>query len=256
MELVEDLRANGPKSSTTTPETPKQGENLKECGLDTYDCPVCNNTGEILYEKNGMWYGRECECMNRRRSIRRITTSGMTDLLDRYTFANYETPDENRAVIKARAMAYCEDKAGWFYFGGRSGSGKTHLCTAICGELIRVGMNVRYVLWKDMSVQAKASMTDSDAYERIIEPLKKIQVLYIDDLFKVGKGAEPTQGDVNLAFEILNARYNDRRKMTIISTELPIEDVLSLDEALGSRIYERAKGNILSAPDENWRMRN
>ena len=83
--------------------------------------------------------------------------------------------------------------------------------------------------------------------------LKTIPVLYIDDFLKC-KG-EPSTGDLNLAFELINGRYNNEKLRTIISTERSIENVLDFDEALGSRIYEKSKGYCLSAPHENWRMR-
>ena len=38
------------------------------------------------------------------------------------------------------------DPKGWFVTTGRSGAGKTHLCTAICGELLHRGLPVRYML--------------------------------------------------------------------------------------------------------------
>ena len=88
------------------------------------------------------------------------------------------------------------------------------------------------------------------------------QVLYIDDLFKIGKGQDgrkqrPTSADVNLAFEILNYRYNKPTCITIISSELYAEDILDIDEAIGSRIYERAKiVNISNDRAKNQRIKN
>ena len=78
------------------------------------------------------------------------------------------------------------------------------------------GVETRYALWRDMSVQAKAVVNDEQEYQRLVGPLKRVRCLYIDDLFKTGKGQQPTTGDVNLAFEILNSRYNDSTKITII----------------------------------------
>ena len=117
------------------------------------------------------------------------------------------------------------------------------------------GIDTRYMLWKDASVQAKAAVNDEAEYRRLVEPLKRIKCLYIDDFFKIGKGQEPTTGDVNLAFEILNSRYNDSGKITIISTERDMEKLLEIDEAVGSRIYERSKDFYLSlAGKSNWRL--
>ena len=45
------------------------------------------------------------------------------------------------------------------------------------------------------------------------------------------------------AFEILNYRYNNKKLITIISTEQSIDNIIEFDEALGSRIYEMTKDN-------------
>ena len=75
-------------------------------------------------------------------------------------------------------------------------------------------------------------------------------MLYIDDFFK----GSVSDADINLAFELLNDRYNSKR-MTILSSERSVEDILELDEAIGSRIYERSKGFYARLPAKNWRLR-
>lgn len=225
-------------------------ETLEDYDLGGVDCPVCNNSGSIAYYRDGILYSRECECMNKRRSLRRIRKSGMTDLLSRYTFDSFKTPDENRLRIKINAERFADADDGWFYIAGQSGSGKTHICTAICNRLIERNQNVYYMSWRDESRSLKAIM-NSDEIEAPLKRLKKVSVLYIDDFFKGGV-SDP---DIRLAFEILNARYNDITLRTIISTEIDIKKLLEIDEALGGRVYERARGHMFQAPKENWRLR-
>ncbi|MBQ3423200.1 MAG: DNA replication protein, partial [Romboutsia sp.] len=62
---------------------------------------------------------------------------------------------------------------------------------------------------------------------------KNARVLLIDDLFK----GSVTPSDINIMFEIINYRYLNKKPM-IISTEKYLDDLLSIDEALGSRIIE------------------
>lgn len=112
------------------------------------------------------------------------------------------------------------------------------------------------MLWRDLAVKAKA-LVNTDEYHRILQPLKDVPVLYIDDMYKTGKGQSPTTADVNLAFELINYRYNDETKRTIISTERTLDELMSIDEAVGSRIYERSKGYRLDFSDkQNWRLRD
>ena len=75
-------------------------------------------------------------------------------------------------------------------------------------------------------------------------------MLYIDDLFK----GNVTGADLNLAFQLINARYNDRKLITILSSELTLSEIIEQDEALGGRIYERARGFVLAAPNRNRRL--
>ena len=226
-------------------------ETLADYGLDNVDCEECNNTGRILYEKDGTLYSRECQCMPKRRSLRRIKNSGLSDMINRYSFDNYETPDETRRKTKAKAVAYVSEDTSWFYIAGRSGSGKSHICTAICAELINKGKDVYYMSWRDESTAIKACVTDTEAYESKMKKLKTVDILYIDDFLK----GSDTDADIRLAFEIINSRYNDTKLRTIISSERDITELLERDEALGGRIYERAKGYTLKSPDSNWRLR-
>jgi DNA replication protein DnaC len=192
--------------------------------------------------------------MKRRRSLRSIRKSGLGDMLSRYTFDNYETPDERRALIKDTAKRFVDSDTGWFFIAGHSGSGKSHICTAICSALIDKGNEVKYMLWRDENTALKSCITEYDEYQRRINKLKNVPVLYIDDFWKVRDGSL-TNADVNLTFEIINARYNDITKRTIISTELMYSDIIRVDEAIGGRIFERSRGFSVKAPDENWRLR-
>ena len=223
---------------------------LSECGLDNVDCPLCENRGYLLSEQDGTLRTKECECMNKRRSLRRIERSGMKDMLGRYTFDTYEVPDAARLKIKHLAKRFADDDTGWLFLSGQSGSGKTHICTAICSRLIERGKNVYYMRWRDESRYIKSVINTEEAEPRL-EKLKQVSVLYIDDFLKGGCG----EADIRLAFEIINDRYNDTSLRTLISSELSIKQILDADEALGSRIYERSKDYMLQAPKENWRMR-
>lgn len=204
------------------------------------DCPICKNRGMITEVRDGYLVSVECRCMKKRRSLRQIERSGMKGLLDRYTFANFETAEPWQAGMKRKAADFLEDESGrWFAALGSVGAGKTHICTAICGELLNRGCGVRYMLWRDESVKIKAVANDADEYERLISPFKFAPVLYIDDLFKTKQGDLVKPADVNLAFELLNFRYCNKKLVTVISSEKTMDELLSVDEAIGSRIYER-----------------
>lgn len=225
--------------------------------LQHYDCPVCKNRGYVAELRDGNIVCRECKCMPVRRSMRNISKSGLQSLLSACTFETYRTPSEWQKDARSAAERFTEDDTGkWFMACGSVGSGKTHLCTAICGELLKKGVEVRYMLWRDESVKLKACVNENAEYHKMIHPLKTVRALYIDDFFKTEQGKNPTTADINLAFEILNARYANKYLITIISTEKSPEELLEIDEAIGSRIYERIRGYCvrIEGKDKNWRL--
>lgn len=224
--------------------------------LDGEDCPICKNRGYTVEARNGTTVCVECACMAKRRSIKRIEKSGLGDMVKRYTFDNYQTPEVWQENAKKKAIQYMKNPCEqWFVACGCVGSGKTHLCTAICSELMNSGLEVRYMRWKDDGGRMKAAVNDSDEYRNLVEPMKRVSVLYIDDFWKAGKSSV-TKGDIDLAFEILNARYNTKNLITIISSEHSIKQMVNIDEAVGSRIYERSKETCLEMTgNKNWRLR-
>lgn len=227
-------------------------ESLDDFDLGGFHCELCNDKGYLLRkDEDGTLWSRECSCMKRRRTERNIRKSGVSDMLQRYTFDSYITDTVLRKKIKETAKKFAESDKGWMIVSGRSGSGKSHICVATCGALIEKGEEMRYLSWRDDSVNLK-SILNTPEYKEAVDKLIRVPVLYIDDFFK----GTVSDADINLAFQILNGRYNDSKKRTIISTELSMEQIFSRDEAIGGRIFERSRGFIVNAPDENFRMRS
>lgn len=225
--------------------------------LPDYDCQECRNKGVIYFEKDGYEYSRECKCMKIRRSVQRIKKSGMKDILDKYTFDTYSAESDWQKYVKSKAAAFVKSAKGCLFIGGQVGCGKTHICTAIVGELIKQGNEARYMQWRDDVVKIKQN-ANSEMYNQIVEPFKKVKVLYIDDLFKVKAGEQPTPADVNIAFEILNHRYLNDGYITVISSEKTGKELVEIDEAVGSRIVEMSGDyfiNIGHDTKKNYRLR-
>lgn len=209
--------------------------------LEGYKCTECGNKGIVAFEYEGAIKYKECDCMKKRKYYADIIKSGLKDTIRKYTFSQYIIKESWQQTAKNAAIKFItnHDKS-WFYMGGQVGCGKTHLCTAIVSELLKRGHEANYMLWRDEVVPLKACVNDQE-YSRQIIKLKEVPVLYIDDFFKTEKGKDPTPAEVNIAFELLNYRYNNDKLVTIISSEKSIDDLLAIDEAVGSRIYQRSK---------------
>ena len=106
--------------------------------LTGVDCPACLNRGYFhRVDETGRRYVAECSCMEQRRSLERMKRSGLAELLDRYTFQNWQTPEPWQERARELAYRYAEERAGWFVMAGTVGAGKTHLCTALCSGCSR-----------------------------------------------------------------------------------------------------------------------
>lgn len=234
---------------------------------DGYNCQKCHNKGWIMRPvqlESGHWStaSRHCKCMKIRLTIKRMQKSGLKNIIKDYTFDKFHADDDWQMTIKHAAVDYAKNPDGWFFIGGQSGSGKTHICTAICREFLLAGREVKYMLWRDDVSRIKNVANDAEQREALMDQFKKVEILYIDDLFKTGRGNDglkqrPTVADVNAAFEILNFRYNNPKLLTIISSECTINDIIDIDEATGGRIFEKAKSAFSLKPDKsrNYRLK-
>lgn len=96
-----------------------------------------------------------------------------------------------------------------------------------------------------MIISLKQSVMDELNHLKEMEKLLNPRVLFIDDFLK----GKTTDSDLNYIYRIINSRYLSNKQL-IISTENSMEEILSWDEAVGSRLVEMAGENIIYF-DEN-----
>ena len=241
-----------------------EAEKFNSCNGDLkgYDCHICKNRGwncVVVDSGNGRYSiaVQECGCQAVRRSLRQMSESGVDCDIRLTDFVPYE-PWQKRMLLTAKNYIADHDKQ-WLYVGGQVGCGKTLLCSGVFVELIKkTSLQGKYMLWRDEVVKIKACVNSEQEYTALIEPLKEVPILYVDDFFKVERGKRPTAADINVAFEILNYRYN-KKLATIISSELFLKDIVACDEAVGSRIYQLAKLSSIEVGKDikkNMRLRD
>ncbi len=227
--------------------------------LGDYDCPACRNKG-LVYTLHGLQeVVRFCDCMPIRDRIRRMKRSGLYDKLQSKRFASFDAaePWQKMLLDRAKQFAQKHDMPG-FFIGGQQGCGKTHLCTAICGSLLRQGLDVQYFVWETYvkEILSRSGVSDRDERERLIQPLMLSDAVYLDDFFRKEC---PTQAERSVAFDVINRRYTEG-KLTIISSENRIGALLETDQAIASRIREMCgeKYCLDVAPDirKNHRLHN
>lgn len=229
-----------------------------------YDCPICKNKGYVYTvetkelelangEKQSSDYlmATQCDCWKVRESLKILAESGLTETMQKETFDTYKTPNEWQATIKQKALDFLSSETPFFYIGGFTGSGKTKICTCILSEYIKQLKSVRYIVWNDYISEIMSNM---EIMDESIAKLQKVDILYIDDLYKFA----PKDFEKKVLFRIVNYRARNGLK-TLFSSELKLinktkvdgelydyGDIISIDLAVGGRIYESAgKGEFV-----------
>ncbi len=236
---------------------------MEQMKVDTYNqsqgeddgtgvqCDKCNNRALIASLNDmGKFSVRPCKCSGIRLTVIRLQRQGLYEAAKKKTLSGFQTDTESQRALKTLVQKFLAEKdSRWMILCGQSGAGKTHLCTAAFVRLsVDRCLDGRYLVWNSDSRRIKATAKDGD--DRMLNDFKKCDLLYIDDLFKCKRDSEPSDADIRLAFEILDYRYSNRLT-TIISSEMVLEDIQYLDEAIYRRIREMCGtyiGNISRDP--------
>lgn len=247
---------NFTKSSEAIPTEinyPKMLVNGVERSVEWWDGETLETSCWISYrDEKGNTFSWETDYGIEQRNMMRLKKSGLGELVKKCTFENFVTKHQYQKIMKDKALRYIENPVGWFSVLGQSGSGKTHLCTAICNKLIKHGRTFEYMLWMQHVNEIKYKREENFP---LLKKYRDVNVLYIDDFLKTKDGKDPTKVEIELAFEILDARYRDN-KISIISSEKTIEQIKAYDYAVAGRIVENSGTNLLKlGKDERKDMR-
>lgn len=217
-----------------------------EINIEPYEKGVCQTCGRTLFARNIPFIGEiilECECEKQLKQKenedleaaaleRKISNlkyiCGMMPLNKNMTFENFERREgTEKAVEEARLYAnkFSKVKKGLLFIG-TTGSGKTHLACAIGNHLLNEGYDVKFKRAVDLPTDAKR---DYNA----LEPLKKCQLLIVDDM-----GADTdAQWISTLWLSIIDYRIGYMLP-TVITTNLNEEEMMSrFDKRITDRIF-------------------
>lgn len=224
-----------------------------------YKCPKCKDK-EFIMLSDGSCI--ECDCRGKRiaynKALKKLEQSGISDAFRKKTFNNFKYEHHMElmnAFLKAKTYVKEFDitkENDSIAFCGVVGSGKTHLAVSIANELLDTAVGVMYMPYRHSITNLKQFITDSDKYQKEIDNYKNAEVLFIDDLFK----GKITESDINIMFEIIDYRYF-KGLPVIITTEKSMSELISIDEAVGSRLFEMCKDYTvhITDPKLNYRLR-
>lgn len=226
-----------------------------------YSCSKCLDRGRIyIYdEQEDDIVSVKCECYQTKVSQALARTSGFGFMLETYKFDNFVTNNDFQKEMVRLAKKFCEDEdARWFFLGGQSGVGKTHICTAVANHYIEQGVPTKYICWNSWATNLKKLFNSPDEYYKHLDEALNVKVLFLDDLFKgaTARDTQPTEADIKLAFEVINGRYLSTDKITIISSEWFMGDLITFDEGTFSRVFQECgeyQFGIARSKERNFR---
>lgn len=204
-----------------------------------YTCEKCSDSGFVGQKM--------CSCLKEVLLRMNIASSGMAKLMDRQSFDNFDLEWYNTGEENYKRMKYNFGVAKRFAEGfgnkhenllliGSTGTGKTHISTAIAREVISRGFEVLYD-----SSQNIISAFENDRFhtgygqrEQTSDKYLECDLLILDDL-----GTElVNQFTLSCLYNLINTRQN-RGLSTIISTNLSSDELAGKYEG---RIYSRIVG--------------
>ena len=192
-----------------------------------YECQKCKDTGytEVM-----------CECFRKALVKEMLNASGIKDLIERQTFDNFNLSyytDRRMAQNYAELRAFKAEGDNYLMLGG-TGLGKTHLSSAVAGNIINLGKWVIYIPSTDlMSDYENERFNKGESTEKYVN----CDLLITDDLgTEVGN-----QFTVSALYSLINTRMI-KRKSTIINTNLSQSD---LQKRYGERIVSRLFGEYI-----------
>lgn len=218
-------------------------------------CTVCAND-KLIPAVDGDYFGFiPCRCINADVVRQTIAASGLEHEINSKSFATFKAETNFQKNFKARAVDYLREiksnKKYWFYAGGQTGAGKSHICIAIANRFLQNNYRLKYMRWVDELRLIKSNFSTGKLQE-----FKECDVLYIDDLFKGTKN--PSEYDIGIAFELINYR-DSNNLITIISSEMTDSELKAVDEAIHGRIKAHATDrfmiSIKADSSKNYRIK-
>lgn len=202
-------------------------------------CPDCKDTGYVGQKM--------CFCLKAALNEEGMRRAGLSHLFDTQRFDTfvldyyrhdprvYRMMQNYLEICRRFADHYNSDTRESLLFCGGTGLGKTHLSTAIAGEVVKKGYDVLYESAPNLLSAFEAERFGRSLTASVADTSRYLtcDLLVIDDL-----GAELSNNfTVGVLYNLINTRIVSRRP-TIISTNLTPDEIRSrYTDRIASRLF-------------------
>jgi len=196
---------------------------------------------------------RELVDRQQRATERRIKAAKFPALKTTESFDFTVQPSINEALIRELLSGEFIDRRENVLLIGNSGTGKTHLATALGLAACQEGRKVRFFGVTTLVTQLLESREDR-RLERLLNQLSRQDLLILDEL-----GYVPfTKTGAELLFEVVSRAYE--RQSLVVTTNLPFEQWAEVcgSERLTGAMLDRLthRVHIVAANGESYRLRD
>lgn len=164
-------------------------------------------------------------------------------------FGNYQVSNEGQRNAKAQCMSFAKDFLGGvirnLIMVGRTGTGKTHLSSAVALNVLDKRKSARYITSEDMANEiANAWKRTDDSEANAIYRFTEYDLLILDEYGLHDRHENRLQ----LVHKVLYSRY-DEGKATMLISNFTLEE---LKKDLGDRLWSRFQHDGLTLVECNW----
>lgn len=208
------------------------GKPCVRCGGNLYE-PVGS-----LMESRGVVY-RPCPGDDLRRMARRLNDAQIPAAFTEATIANTYSPQFAQAV---RRPDWTPGSPGWWLWG-RTGRGKSWALAVAAKHAIAKGVHTRWVNLPELVGNLRATWGTSKSEDAILEPLKRVPLLIIDEiggtvLDRRGNRSLDNHEIATLA-AIIDARSAGEGLTTWVTSNLQPEELAALGDQQLERTWSR-----------------